>query len=279
MQICVRAHDLEVKGTDKIIKGLNDSGADGLQLVCYKSFENIKKAPAQITQQQAEKIGQTFKEANKSIRLIGAYFNPVHSSPKKVDDGVEIFKDYIRYSSCFGCSVVGSETGSYNDEPWIYHPKNRTDEAVEAIADIFRDLCDYAQEYDASVAIEGASGHVCYSVKALAKAEQLINRDNLKIIFDLYNFLDKDNCKNYINILKEGIKTFACRIHCFHIKDCIFTKDGFKQCDVGNGDLDFDSIIKIIKDYDDDAVLILEGTKKDSIKTSVEFLLDKWQMA
>lgn len=279
MQICVRAHDLEVKGTEKILKGLIDSGADGAQLVCYKSFKDIKKAPAEITHQQAEKIGKAFKEANKSIQLIGAYFNPVHSSQSKVDDGIEIFKDYLKYRSYLGCSVVGSETGSYNDEPWVYHPKNRTDEAIEKVADVFRELCDYAKEYGAFVAIEGASGHVCYSVKALAKAEQLINRDNLKIIFDLYNFLDKENCKDYIEILKEGIKTFAGRIHCFHIKDCIFTEDGYKQCDVGEGDLDFASIIKIIKNYDKDAVLILEGTKKDSVKTSIEFLTDKWQKA
>ena len=50
MQICVRAHDMGVKGIGPIIQGLTKAGADGAQLVCYKSFEDIEKAPAGITE-------------------------------------------------------------------------------------------------------------------------------------------------------------------------------------------------------------------------------------
>ena len=279
MQICVRAHDLGVKGTERIISGLCDAGADGAQLVCYKSFEDIGKAPAGITEKQAMEIGEAFKRADLSLQLIGAYFNPVHSDGREVENGIGIFRDYLRISSCLGCNVVGSETGSYNDEPWIYHPQNRTREALERVVEVFRSLCDYASGYDAAVGIEGASGHVCYDVETLDIATQLIGRENLKIIFDLYNFMDAENYRDYPDMLERGLTAFAGRIHCFHIKDCTISEDGLKQCAVGQGDLDFDRIIPMIKRYDENAVLILEGTKKGDIKKSIEFLREKWQKA
>lgn len=279
MKICVRAHDLEAEGTEPIITRLHDAGADGVQLVCFKSFKDIKNAPGDITEKRASDIGGAFKEANLSIELIGAYFNPVHSNSEKVNSGIGVFCDYLRVSGDLGCNIVGSETGSYNDEPWIYHRKNRTREALQNVAGVFRKLCDAAAEYGAIVGIEGASGHVCYDVETLKKALQMIERDNLKVIFDLYNFMDGNNCRSYVDILAKGLAAFEGRIHCFHIKDCVFTGEGPRQCAVGRGELDFDSIIRMIKRYDENAVLILEGTKSSDIKKSIEFLKEKWQTA
>lgn len=279
MQVCVRAHDMGVKGIGPIIQGLQEAGADGAQLVCYKSFEDIEKAPAGITEKQAEEIGSAFREAGLSLSVIGASFNPVHSDETVVENGIEIFRDYIRMGSYLGCHIVGTETGSYSDEPWIYHPRNRTGEALDRIVSLFQRLCDYAADYDATVAIEGASAHVCYDIETLMGAIRRIGRENLKIVFDLYNFLDSGNYDAYLNILAKGLTEFDGRIHCFHIKDCVFTEDGPRQCDVGKGDLDFDSIISMIKIFDADAALVLEGTGKDNIKESIGFLREKWQAA
>lgn len=279
MQICVRAHDMGVKGIGPIIQGLTKAGADGAQLVCYKSFEDIEKAPAGITEKQAEEIGRAFREAGLSLSVIGASFNPVHSDEAVVESGIGVFCDYIRMGSCLGCRIVGTETGSYNDEPWIYHPRNRTGEALDRVVALFGTLCDYAAQYDAAVAIEGASAHICYDTGTLMKAIQRIGRKNLKIVFDLYNFLDGGNYSDYLNILAKGLTAFDGRIHCFHIKDCVFTEDGPKQCTVGKGDLDFDCILPMIKIFDENAVLILEGTGKDDIKESIAFLRGKWQAA
>lgn len=276
MQVCVRAHDLEVKGLKHIISALRSVGADGAQLVGWKSFEDVENAPAGITPQRALEIGAAFRKAGLTIGLIGAYFNPVHSDSEKVGNGVRVFCDYLAMSGLMGCSVVGSETGSYSDEPWVYHPGNRAEEALGRIVEVFRGLCDFAATHQAIVGIEGASGHVCYDIETLNGALRMISRDNLRIIFDLYNFLDNGNCRDYLSILTEGLTAFAGRIHCFHIKDCIFTKNGIKQCAVGKGDMDFGSIMAMIKSYDKDAILVLEGTKSSDLKQSIRFIRDMW---
>ncbi|MEX1377492.1 MAG: sugar phosphate isomerase/epimerase family protein [Eubacteriales bacterium] len=277
MRICVRAHDLGVKGTENIIKSLKDAGADGAQLVCYKSFDDIMKQPKAITEKRAQEIGEEFRKANLSIDVVGAYFNPVHSDAGKVEHGYEIFCNYLRTAKLMGSQVVGSETGSYSDEPWIYHPKNRTEEALDKVVSAFSRLCDTAAEHGAFVGIEGASGHVCHDVKTLDKAIKKIDKENIKIIFDIYNFLDNENYRNYLDILDEGLSIFDKKIHCFHIKDCEFKHNTYAQCSVGKGDMDYEGILSRIKEYNKDAILILEGTKKEDIKDSIKLLREKWK--
>ena len=39
MKLCIRAHDLGVKGTEDILTQLDRLGLDGVQLVCYKVYD------------------------------------------------------------------------------------------------------------------------------------------------------------------------------------------------------------------------------------------------
>ena len=279
MILAIRAHDLGVKGELDILDRLDAYGIDGLQLVCYKSFADISYTPGGIARERAAEIGGMFVKAGKPVKLIGAYFNPVHSNLQKRATGTAIFKEYLQHARMLGCEIVGSETGSYNDDKWTYHPQNRTEEALQTVVTTFRDLCREAERQGAKVGIEGASGHVCYDVKTLKRAADEIGCENIRIIFDIYNFLDASNASAYLEILHEGIETFGNRISCFHIKDCTFTKDGPAQCAVGKGELDFTAIFKAIKRHNKDAVLILEGTTGADIPGSIRFINEKWEGA
>ena len=58
MKLCIRAHDLGVFGIPGILKQLDQYGLDGVQLVCYKAFEEIPQRPGGISLQQAQQIGK-----------------------------------------------------------------------------------------------------------------------------------------------------------------------------------------------------------------------------
>lgn len=277
MKLCIRAHDLGVKGTKSILEQLRKLQIDGVQMVCYKAYDDIAYVPGSITWDKAEQIGQAFQENGSIIPMVGAYFNPVHSSETKRENSFRIFADYLKCCKAMGCDVVGSETGSYNDEPWIYHPKNRTEEGLRAVAETFSGLCDIAAEFGSTVAVEGSAGHVCWSVDALARMRQMIGKPT-KVIFDLYNYLDASNQRDYLNILDQGLDTFAGEIHLFHIKDCDFC-DGMdpKQVPFGTGRMDLDAVLGRIKAYDKDAVLTLEGTTGEHIAHAVTTLKTIWE--
>ncbi len=276
MKICIRAHDLGVKGTAGILSRLQQLDLDGVQMVCYKAYEDIPYQPGGITAEKAAAIGEAFAGAGKMIPLVGAYFNPVHSDRAKAARCFDVFAEYLQHCRAMGCNVVGSETGSYNDEPWIYHPKNRTEEGYRLVADTFARLCDIAAAHGSMVAMEGSVDHVCYNVATLAKVRRMMDRPT-KVIFDLYNYLDAENQHDYLAILDEGLETFAGEILLFHMKDCCFVENGKpKQVPFGTGDLDLETVLKKIKAYDPDAVLTLEGTTGEYIAHAVQTIRSIW---
>lgn len=277
MKLCIRAHDLGVNGTQRILERLDELDIDGVQMVCYKAYDDIAYAPGAITDQKAEAIGRAFAEKGKMIPLVGAYFNPVHSNTEKAQRCFTIFAEYLAHCRAMGCGYVGSETGSYNDDKWTYHPQNRTDEAVDRVAETFSRLCDIAAQNGSMVAVEGAAGHVCYNVATLAEARRRIGKPT-KVIFDLFNYLDEGNQFDYLAILDEGLKTFAGEILLFHMKDCRLCEgQAPKQVPLGTGDLDMEEILRRIKAYDINAVLTLEGTTDPDISHAVNTIKTIWE--
>ncbi len=277
MKICIRAHDLGVMGTDGILQRIDALGIDGVQMVCYKAYDDIAYAPGAITTQKAVAIGSAFRDAGKSISLVGAYFNCVHSNREKAAKGEAIFAEYLKNCNAMGCKYVGSETGSYSDDPWVYHPRNRTEEAHQAVAAAFGRLCDVARDHGSCVAMEGAAGHVCHDVAALQKVRRMIGRET-KVIFDLFNYLDAENQGDYLHILHQGLDTFAGDILLFHMKDCVLLSGRDpQQVPFGTGDLDLEKVLKAIKSYDQNAVLTLEGTTGSDIAHAVNTLNNIWE--
>lgn len=277
MFISFRTHDLGVKGLETLTAKINECKIDGVQLVAYKFLDEVKYKPEALTESMAKEIGKALKDNGTEVSLIGAYFNPVHSNKQKVADCKAIFKDYLNYAHLLGCDTVGSETGSFNDDKWTYNPLNRTEEALQTVVETFTELADHAKSVGAYIGMEGAAGHVCYDVKTLKRAVDQINRDNVKIIFDIYNYLDTSNYSRYLEIIDEGLKTFAGKITVFHMKDFIIEDGKIKQVAPGKGLFDYKTILSKIKAYDENATLVLEGTTGEDIIPCVEFVRKTWE--
>ncbi len=277
MKLSIRAHDLGCKGLSEILSSIEAQDIDGVQLVCYKSFDDVSYVPGGITAQKAAEIGREFAAAGKIIPLVGAYFNPVHSNGAKVENGIAVFGEYLKLAGSMGCQYVGSETGSFNDDKWTYHPRNRTEEAFQRVVETFDRLCEEAEAAGAMVAMEGAAGHVMYDVATLQRARKAM-KGKTKVIFDLYNYLDESNQDRYLDILDEGLRTFAGDILLFHMKDCCFLPgEKPKQVPFGTGEMDLTAILGRIKAYDPNAVLTLEGTTGEHIKNAVMKIRTIWE--
>ncbi len=276
MKIAFRTHDLGVKGLDNAIQKAKDCGISAVQLVAYKFIDEIPYEAGALNEENTLAIGNALKKAEIEVPLIGAYFNPVHSDKEKVVKCKRVFKEYLKYSANLGCNIVGSETGSFNDDKWTYNPMNRTDDALWDVVETFKELSAYAKSVGAYVGMEGAAGHVCWNVQTLKRAIDEIGADNIKVIFDLYNYLDATNYKKYLEILDEGLRTFYGKIVVFHIKDCVFKDGQLKQVAPGKGMFDFEKIFAKIKAYDKHATLVLEGTTGEDIVPCINFIRDAW---
>ena len=276
MKIFIRAHDLGVKDIGPIAEKLLEDELDGVQFVGYKCLSDVKQTVGSFTLSHAENVAKTLKNVNKTIPLIGAYFNPVHPNLEKRAAGVALFKEYIDYAKALGASYVGSETGSCLGEPWAYHPDNRTERSYATVVETFRSLADYAAQRGVNIAMEGAFGHVAYCPEMLDELVRRIDRKNIGIIFDLYNYLAPENYREAYDILDRGLSIFGDRILLFHIKDFVVAEDGsLKQVSVGQGILDFDKILEKIYRHNPDALLVFEGTVGDGLPESIRFIKEK----
>lgn len=277
MKLCIRGHDLGVTGSADILKRLDQLGLDGVQMVCYRVYDNIEYLPGSITPEKAASIGNAFSAAGKHIPYVGAYFNPVHSDKTYVENAISIFSDYLRNCKAMGCDVVGSETGSYNNGAWIYHPRNRTEEALQSVVSTFSQLCDVAADCGTTVAMEGAAGHVCWDVDTLARARKMMNRQT-KVVFDLYNFLDESNQGDYLKILEKGLDTFGDDILLFHMKDCNFVNGGKPiQTQFGQGQMDMTAILRMIKGHNPNAIMVFEETVDPHIEYAINTIRNIWE--
>lgn len=272
MKLMIRAHDLGVKGEEKIISRLSELDLDGIQLVVYKSIDGVSYMEGALDSARAKAIGDKIRAAGKEVALVGAYFNPVHPDRNKAQRGVRIFAEYLSLAADLGAFVVGSETGSYMGDPWGFHPDNSKPEALETVSDTFRYLADVAKEFGACVGIEGAYNHVCSTPDVLDGVIRKIGRSNIKVIFDLYNYLSDSNYEDAYAILKRAHELFGSDILLYHVKDFTVTDGKIFQCGVGKGVLDYKKILTEIYALNPDAVLVFEGTVGDDIPYAVRYI-------
>ena len=71
------------------------------------------------------------------------------------------------------------------------------------------------------------------------------------------------------------MELFKGRIVIFHLKDFIIQDGALKQTCIGKGIIDYDYLIKKIKENAPDAYLIFEGSKPEDMEYSFKFVKSK----
>ena len=275
MKIGVRVHDFGKSNAETLARQAKQIGFDGVQLVLNKAIDGETGLAGTLSKEKANYFYEAFKKEGLEIPMLGAYFNPVHSNKELVSKLVAKFKEHLLYMNDFNAGFVGSETGSFNDDKWTYHPQNRTEEAFQEVKRIFKDLANYAEKVNGKIALEGAFGHCMFEPKALKRLVDEINSDSVYYTVDIYNYLSIDNCMSHTNIFDECIELFKDRIVIFHIKDFVIEDGALKQCCIGKGLMDFDYMLPIIKEKCPNAFLVFEGSKPDDMQFSYDFIQTK----
>lgn len=260
--IGVRAHDLADKKTpSELANIIKDNGFKNIQLVFKKAFDNPSYDDSYV-----DMVKDELDKNNINITMLGAYFNPVHSKRDVVLSGIENFKENLRISHKFkNLPYVGSETGSYNDSPWIYVPKNQTEEGYQETKKVFVDLKDYAESISSKMAIESAWGHVIYCYEQQARLLQELNSDKVFATVDLYNLLYEGNFDKRNEIFEGALRTLGNKVKIVHIKDADLIDGKLVQLAPGEGKFDYKFMIECVNKYASDATLIFEGVRQDKI--------------
>lgn len=262
MTLCIRPHDVGKDTPEALAEKIHALGFQGVQLAIAKAIKDQNGNPDTLTEEVCKEIKAGFNKHNVEIPLLGAYFNPVHSNKEKVKAGAEKFADHLRKAHIFGAKYVASETGSYNDEPWIYHPKNQTEEAFEEVYSVFKPLADIAKEAGSFLTVEGAWGHCMYCPAQMERLVKALDNGNIRVTVDIYNYLYEKNYEQRFDILDECLDRFGDKIAVFHIKDFNVNPDGtLREVGIKDGIMGWDKMLPKIKKAVPNALLVFEGMK------------------
>lgn len=262
MTLCIRPHDVGKDTPEALAEKIHALGFQGVQLAIAKAIKDQNGNPDTLTEDICKEIKAGFNKHNVEIPLLGAYFNPVHSNKEKVKAGAEKFADHLRKAHLFGAKYVASETGSYNDEPWIYHPKNQTEEAFEEVYSVFKPLADVAKEAGSFLTVEGAWGHCMYCPAQMERLVKALDNGNIRVTVDIYNYLYEKNYEQRFDILDECLDRFGDKIAIFHIKDFNVNPDGtLREVGIKDGIMGWDIMLPKIKKAVPNALLVFEGMK------------------
>lgn len=272
MKIGVRVHDFGKSDPKTLAMQAKAIGFDGVQLVLNKAIEGETGLPGTLSKEKAKAISDAFHKEGLEIFMMGAYFNPVHSNKDLVATNISKFKEHLKYLNDFDGHFVGSETGSFNDDKWTYHPLNRTKEAFLEVKRIFALLAGYAKEVNANIALEGAFGHCMFEPKALKRLVDEIDNGHVFYTVDIYNYLAISNYESYKDILEECLDLFKGKIVIFHLKDFKVEDGALKQCAIGKGLIDYSYLLKRIQETNPNAYLIFEGSKPLDMQESFDFV-------
>lgn len=281
LNLGLRAHDFGQGSATEIAERLSHyPDAQCIQLALAKSFPFIKEQAGQLSPGFAKQVRQAFAKKNINIAVLGCYINPIHPDAEIKEQSLLRFEEHLRFARDFGCSVVGTETGSKNPA-CIYHPESQSQAAFNELVDAIKRLADVAEKYGSIVGIEGvAHHHTLHNYDQMQRMLDKVASPNVQIIYDPVNFLPPEQTEQQNNLMTEAFERFADRMVTIHAKDFVLDA-GIKGADLpaGEGILDYCHLFKLLKQYKPGIEIILESTGPDKAAEVIKFMQKAYQQA
>ncbi|MCK1993547.1 sugar phosphate isomerase/epimerase [Peribacillus muralis] len=278
MNLGIRGHDIENRPIDELAKEIACKGLSSVQLILKKSLSDINTELGSLSPGFAHKIGKAFSQHDIQIAVLGCYFNLIHPDPVERRYGLERFKEHIRYARDFGCSLIATETGNVNADI-IYTEENFKEEPFQEVVNSVRELVAEAEKFGTIVGIEAGVNHPIYSPKTVKRLLDLVDSNNLQVVFDPVNLLTIDNYARQDEVFQEAFELFGDRIAIFHAKDFIIEDNKLITTAVGKGLLNYDYLFSYIKRKKPFINIILEETTEPFIDDSLNYLRGKYEQA
>lgn len=256
----IRAHDIRAEGLSQIAEKAKASGIEYLQLVLEKSIENFKQN--NFSDRYANELKKQLDGTK--IAILGSYINPSNPCDDELNADIEKFKEKIKYASVLNPIAVGTETGIYKEG------MTDSEEAYSRVLNTIREIVSEAEKYGVNIGIEGVHFFVINSPKKMKRLIDDINSENIKVIFDPVNYLNKDNYNKQDDIINEIFDLLADKICVLHAKDFIIENGEMKMVNPTEGMLNYPLIFRKMREYNLDIPIICEEINEEEASEAFE---------
>lgn len=266
MNIGIRGHDFGKLPLEDLISKIKEKGFNSLQLALSKVLDGVNTDLGTLNPGMAYFIGESFRKNDIQVAVIGCYINPIAANEEELKYGIERFKEHLRYARSFGCSIVATETG------WPQSASDSEEENFNKLVSAVKELVSEAEKFGVFVGIEPVASHTISSPEKMKKLIDIINSNNLQVVFDPVNLLNIENYKNQDEIIKQSFELFGDRIVAVHCKDFIIENNTYKIVPAGTGMLNYKLIIDLLNSKKPYINLLLEDIEEKDMENSKMFL-------
>lgn len=271
MRLGVRAHDFGKLPVDELAERIAGKGFSCVQLAPPKAIAGFDPDLGRLSPGFVCHVKEAFQRQHIQIAVLGCYINLADPDVQQRQRQLARFKEYLRYARDFGCSVVGTETGSLNSD-FSFHPGNRSEEAFQTVLGSVRELVEEAERFGVCVGIEGVERYVISDPPRIRRLIDGIGLNNLQIIFDPVNLLSAENYQRQDAIIKESFELFGDRIAILHAKDFVVEGRSLRSVQAGLGMLHYGLLMDLIKTRKPGLNVLMEDTRPETVEDGVRFL-------
>lgn len=271
MLIGGRAHDFGKLPVAELASKVSKQGYSHIQLALDKAIYGIDCGSGKLSPGLGNYIRDSFKKENVQIAVLGCYINHIHPNICERRKGIDRFKEHIRFARDFGCSIVGTETGTLKvDELSDYD--NESEAAFETLIESLKELTTEAEKFGVIVGIEGGKNEVVTTPQRMRRVLDLIPSNNLQVIYDPTNYLSLANFKEQDEIIKDAFNLFGDRMVVVHAKDFVICNGKISTVAAGMGELNYELILKLLKEKKPFINILLEDIKEVDMDESMRFI-------
>jgi sugar phosphate isomerase/epimerase len=278
MNLGVRAHDFGKLPVAALAAQIAQHGLTCIQLAPTKAIAGFDTDAGRLSPGFATSIREAFQRHGIQIAVLGCYINLGDRNEAIRRPQLERFKEYLRFARDFGCSVVGTETGSVNSD-FSRHPDNAGEEAFQLVLASVRELVREAEKFGVFVGIEAVERYVISSPQRLRRLVDEVNSPNLQVIYDPVNLLWSTNHEHQDDIMEAAHTLLGDRIGIVHAKDFTVAGQQFQELPAGQGRLNHQKVLRWIKDRKPGVSVLLENTQPSTIGRTVAFMQSAYRDA
>ncbi|MDR2483962.1 MAG: sugar phosphate isomerase/epimerase [Treponema sp.] len=273
IRIGLRAHDYGTLPPEDLADRLAAFKPASIQLALSKAFPSAP-GPGALSPGYAREIRRTFETRHISIAVLGCYINPVHPDPDERHTMLCRFEEHLRFARDFGCSIVGTETGSCNPD-CSWHPDTQKPGTFDLLCFSIERLLTAAEKCGSIVGVEAvADQHTIASIELMGKLLARFPSPGLKVIYDPVNLIPMQGLEeDQSAFFNRAFDVFGDHIAAVHAKD--FQMDrGKKRGDLpsGTGLLDYTALLKVIMRKKPGIDILLENSIPARAHQTIAFL-------
>ena len=278
MNLGIRAHDFSAETVEELAEKISQKGFQNIQLALPKSFGSINSDVGNLSPGFGNHMRKKLAEKNVQIAVLGCYFNMVDPDENARRKSIEKFKEYIRYASCFGCIIVGSETGSFNED-YSYHVDNHGEKAFQIVLETAKELALEAEKFGVIVGLENSVTLTVHTPERMKRLLDETNSNNVQVIYDPIGFISPEKYKEQDEIIERSLDILSDRIAAVHVKDFIIENGERVIVPSGKGLLNFELLFKILKKKKPFVEFIMEDIREEFMEESIKFLRETYEKA